>query len=54
LGIDKSASRRLAFLKWVPIELLEGAEMQEPLIRDTPKFLDEFAEGEATRSQNHK
>jgi hypothetical protein len=39
-------------LKWVPIESVEGAEMQEPLIRDGSKFLDESGEGGVTRSQH--
>jgi len=41
-------------LKWVPIELVERAETQEPLIREGSKFLDESGEGGVTRSQNHK
>jgi hypothetical protein len=41
-------------LKWVPIELMEGAESHKPPIRDRPKFLDESEEGGDTRSQNHK
>jgi 3-hydroxybutyryl-CoA dehydratase len=41
-------------LKWVPIELGEGAEMQEPLIREGPKFPDESGKGGVTRSHNHK
>jgi 3-hydroxybutyryl-CoA dehydratase len=41
-------------LKWVPIELMEGAESHKPPIRDGPKFLDESEEGGDTRSQNHK
>jgi hypothetical protein len=31
----------------VPIESLDRAEMQEPLIREGPRFLDESGEGGA-------
>ena len=41
-------------LKWVPIELVEGAETQEPLIPEGPKFLDESGKGGVTRSQHDK
>jgi 3-hydroxybutyryl-CoA dehydratase len=41
-------------LKWVPIESVEPAETQEPLIREVPKFLDESGKGGVTRSQNQR
>jgi hypothetical protein len=38
----------------VPIESVEPAETQEPLIREVPKFLDESGKGGVTRSQNQR